>query len=49
MVAPAAELFIETGDSIPDQQIITGSRVGIDRVPEPWRSIPWRFRVNLIW
>ncbi len=49
MIAPAAELFIETGDSIPDRQIITGPRVGINSVPEPWRSIPWRFRVNLIW
>jgi DNA-3-methyladenine glycosylase len=46
LLAPAADLFIESGDPIPDQHIIAGPRVGIDRVPEPWRSIPWRFRVT---
>jgi DNA-3-methyladenine glycosylase len=46
LLAPAAELFIETGDPIPDHHVTTGPRVGIDRVPEPWRSIPWRFRVS---
>jgi DNA-3-methyladenine glycosylase len=38
-------LWIEEGSAFPDSQVITGSRVGIDSVPEPWRSIPWRFRV----
>lgn len=46
LTAPTAELFIETGDSIPNRQIITGPRIGINSVPEPWHSIPWRFRVT---
>lgn len=37
-------LWIEPGLAAPDEQVIHGPRVGIDRVPEPWRSIPWRFR-----
>jgi DNA-3-methyladenine glycosylase len=38
-------LWIEQGKAVPDGQVVTGPRVGIDSVPEPWRSIPWRFRV----
>jgi len=38
-------LWIEQGTAISDSQVITGPRVGISNVPEPWRSIPWRFRV----
>lgn len=40
----SGELWIETGDPIPGEQVTTGPRVGIQNVPEPWRSIPWRFR-----
>jgi DNA-3-methyladenine glycosylase len=40
---PGGELWIEPGDPIPDEQVTTGPRVGIHSVPEPWRSIPWRF------
>ena len=46
LLAFEGDLFIETGDPIPDQHVTTGPRVGIDRVPEPWRSIPWRFRAT---
>ena len=28
-------------------RMISGPRVGINKVPEPWRSMPWRFRVDL--
>lgn len=41
-----AELWIETGESVPDDLVITGPRVGINNVPEPWRSLPWRFRIK---
>lgn len=44
---PSSPLVIEPGIPVPDSAVITGPRVGIDRVPEPWRSIEWRFRVNL--
>jgi DNA-3-methyladenine glycosylase len=38
-----AKIFIE--DNLNDQsdQIQTGPRIGLNSVPEPWRSIPWRF------
>lgn len=40
-------LWIEPGAAAGDQSIIAGPRVGIANVPEPWRSIPWRFRLIL--
>lgn len=41
--APEAELFVEFGDSIPDSSVTQGPRVGLNKVPEPWQSMPWRF------
>lgn len=43
---PFGELVIEAGPRITPEQIIAGPRVGIERVPEPWRSQPWRFRLQ---
>jgi DNA-3-methyladenine glycosylase len=40
---PHGELWIEPGEPVPDEQVTVGPRVGIASVPEPWRSIPWRF------
>ncbi len=40
------ELFIEEGPGVPDTQVVTGPRVGIESTPEPWRSLPWRFRTQ---
>jgi len=42
---PHSGLRIEAGPSIDDKDVITGPRVGLYTVPEPWKSIPWRFRV----
>ena len=42
----AGPLFIEDGKPVPPAVIQSGPRVGLDSVPEPWRSKPWRFRVN---
>lgn len=39
------ELWIEAGKPVPDEQVTAGPRVGINNVPEPWRSLPWRFHV----
>jgi DNA-3-methyladenine glycosylase len=36
-------LWIESGESLTDEQIELTPRVGLNSVPEPWRSIPWRF------
>ncbi len=39
-------LWIEAGAAIPQREIITGPRVGLYTVPEPWKSKPWRFRTS---
>jgi DNA-3-methyladenine glycosylase len=44
LCAPEAVLFVESGEAIPDSSVTTGPRVGLNSVPEPWRSIPWRYR-----
>ena len=44
--AQSAPIFIENGQDIDSALIKTGPRVGLDAVPEPWRSMPWRFVVN---
>ena len=45
--APESPLWVEKAFKINTGQIINSPRVGIKNVPEPWRSIPWRFRVDL--
>jgi DNA-3-methyladenine glycosylase len=42
----AAQLWIEMGDPIQDESVTIGPRVGLYSVPEPWKSKPWRFRVD---
>ncbi len=44
---PRASLFVEEGN--PDRRftVTVGPRVGLNNVPEPWKSIPWRFRIRL--
>jgi DNA-3-methyladenine glycosylase len=46
LCASQAVLFVEAGPPIPDSAVTTGPRVGLNSVPEPWKSIPWRFSVN---
>jgi DNA-3-methyladenine glycosylase len=41
--APEAEIFIEFGGKIADSSVTSGPRVGLKGVPEPWKSMPWRF------
>jgi DNA-3-methyladenine glycosylase len=43
---PLGELVIEAGLPVSPGMITAGPRVGIERVPEPWRSQPWRFRLQ---
>jgi DNA-3-methyladenine glycosylase len=38
-----AALWIEDAPSIPEADIATSPRIGLNSVPEPWRSQPWRF------
>jgi len=39
-------LWIEAGVSVPDSSVTIGPRVGLNTVPEPWFSMPWRFMVK---
>jgi DNA-3-methyladenine glycosylase len=41
--APDAELFVIDKEPIADINVTTGPRVGLNSVPEPWLSKPWRF------
>lgn len=43
---PDSLLYLESRPGIPDDKIHRGPRVGIDSVPEPWKSIPWRFWID---
>jgi DNA-3-methyladenine glycosylase len=43
LCAPQAEIFVEMGESVPDSAVTFGPRVGLNSVPEPWKSMPWRF------
>ncbi len=40
---PKSGLWIEPGDAVPDEAVTRSARIGLNSVPEPWRSIPWRF------
>ena len=41
-----AVIFVEQSQGIPDSSVTVGPRVGLNRVAEPWKSVPWRFRVS---
>ena len=36
-------LFVEEGESAREETILATPRIGLNNVPEPWRSMPWRF------
>ncbi len=39
-------LWIEPVYPVPAGDIITSPRVGLNTVPEPWKSMPWRFQLR---
>ncbi len=39
-------LWLEAGRAIPNALVTKGPRVGLNTVPEPWKSKPWRFVVK---
>ncbi len=39
-------LWIEAGISVPNSLVTKSPRVGLNTVPEPWLSKPWRFLVK---
>jgi DNA-3-methyladenine glycosylase len=40
---PAGGLWIEPGEPIDKGFVEQTARIGLNAVPEPWKSIPWRF------
>jgi DNA-3-methyladenine glycosylase len=40
-------LWIEEGQPMLDSDVAITERIGIGSVPEPWKSIPWRFVASL--
>ncbi|NMC12112.1 MAG: DNA-3-methyladenine glycosylase [Chloroflexi bacterium] len=50
LCAPNSALFIENGlpqDKISNNHVKVSSRIGLFSVPEPWKSIPWRFVLQM--
>lgn len=43
LCSPKSQLFIEEDRPVKDENVKILTRVGINAVPEPWRSKPWRF------
>jgi DNA-3-methyladenine glycosylase len=43
---PTSSLFVEEGNRDLQFAVTVGPRVGLNNVPEPWKSIPWRFRIS---
>jgi DNA-3-methyladenine glycosylase len=46
LCTPDGDLSVEFGETISDSSVTIGPRVGLTSVPEPWKSIPWRFRAR---
>ncbi|HLE22894.1 MAG TPA: DNA-3-methyladenine glycosylase [Anaerolineales bacterium] len=46
LCSPQARLFIERASAPPRRAVVRGPRVGLENVPEPWKSRPWRFRLS---
>jgi DNA-3-methyladenine glycosylase len=41
-----ADIWVEAGPPVPNSAVTKGPRVGLNTVPEPWKSKPWRFLVK---
>ncbi len=41
-----AQVYVENGIGIQSDLIQAGPRIGLNSVPEPWRSKPWRFKLS---
>lgn len=39
-------LMIEEANRVDDADVVVSPRVGIQYAPEPWRSMPWRFKLE---
>jgi DNA-3-methyladenine glycosylase len=43
LTSTASGVWIEAGDTIADEAVQRGPRIGLGSTPEPWFSIPWRW------
>jgi DNA-3-methyladenine glycosylase len=43
---PDSLIYLESGFEVDPGQISSSPRVGLNAVPEPWKSVDWRFVVN---
>ena len=46
LCSPDARLFVERVRLRRPGPVTVGARVGLNTVPEPWKSKPWRFRLS---
>jgi DNA-3-methyladenine glycosylase len=46
LCAPDSALWVEAGEPVPEEQVLTTPRIGLNTVPEPWKSIPWRYIIS---
>lgn len=46
LCSPNSEIFVELDQSIDRKSVTRSPRVGLNTVPEPWKSMPWRFRIS---
>lgn len=46
LTEPGGGLWIEAGVQVSDSLVTKSARVGLNSVPEPWKSKPWRFMVK---
>ncbi len=47
LCAADAQIFVEWDPPIPEECVTKGPRVGLNNVPEPWKSVPWRFLAEI--
>lgn len=45
LCSPDSRIFVEVDLSIESKNVTRGPRVGLNTVPEPWKSMPWRFQI----
>ena len=45
LCAEDTQLFVEMAMAVAESSVTNSPRVGLNNVPEPWKSIPWRFRI----
>jgi DNA-3-methyladenine glycosylase len=46
LCTPGAQLFVEAGEPAPEEAILLTPRVGLNTVPEPWKSVEWNFKLQ---